>query len=140
MFINEENDKLYIHGGRNIQNDFSGLYIFDLINYEWSFKKFDSFWFIQSIIPRISHGTILKNDQLYCFGGKKKNFNLFLNNFEIFDLKNEDFVSKPMNIVQSPAGNTSLLLTHNGENEVYFFNTLMNHKINLVQNGNWNPH
>jgi hypothetical protein len=78
----------------------------------------------------------LKNDQLYCFGGKKKNFNLFLNNFEIFDLKNEDFVSKPMNIVQSPAGNTSLLLTHNGENEVYFFNTLMNHKINLVQNGN----
>jgi muskelin len=43
MFINEENDKLYIHGGRNIQNDFSGLYIFDLINYEWSFKKFDSF-------------------------------------------------------------------------------------------------
>jgi hypothetical protein len=42
MFIDEENDKLYIHGGRNIQNDFSGLYIFDLINYEWSFKKFDS--------------------------------------------------------------------------------------------------
>eukprot|EP01080_Neovahlkampfia_damariscottae_P000166 gene166-4412_t len=125
-----KNDKLYIHGGRNIQNEYSELYIFDLIKNEWSFKK--------NITSRISHGMILtNNDKLYCFGGKKKNFNIFLNNYEIFDLKLDyNIIKKSMNISNSISnGNSNLLLTFNeNENEIYFFNSLMNHKINLVQN------
>ena len=103
---------------------------------------------------------ILKNDKLYCFGGKKKNFNLFLNNYEIFDLNSSssslsssssssenikddinnienEIISKkkPMNFIHPISGNSNLLISFDDEFEIYFFISLMNHKINLVQNG-----